>query len=117
LADDACAFGGSRRSRWIYNIAAVSPDPAMLPADRAWVRGYWEALRPHASGTGGYVNFLAEEDDARVRATYGDKYDRLAAIKAVWDPDNVLHHNANIKPSTAVPDPRAADAETPAQLP
>jgi len=114
VAEDATAFGGSRRSRWIYNIATVCPDPSWLPADRAWVRDYWSALRPHASGDGGYINFLAEDDDARTRATYGGKYQRLAAIKSVWDPDNVFRHNANIKPVTVVPDPRPVAGNSPA---
>ncbi len=75
----------------------------MFAAERAWVRTFWEALRPHAIGSGGegYVNSLDEYDEDRVRAAYGaDKYDRLARIKAVYDPDNVFHHNANIKPAT-----------------
>jgi hypothetical protein len=63
------------------------------------------------------VNFEADADEGRVRASYGDaKYGRLSALKAVWDPDNVFHHNANIRPAAAaggIPEPRAA-SETPA---
>jgi hypothetical protein len=101
VADDAVAFGGRRTTRYLVNIDAVSPDPAELAIDRAWVRDFWTALLPHAQGTGGYVNFMAEPDDDRVRASYGaDKYARLAEIKAKVDPDNVFHLNANIKPSS-----------------
>lgn len=71
----------------------------MLAVDRDWVHRFWAALQPYAQGVGSYVNFIADEDEARVRASYGEaKYARLAAIKAQWDPDNVFHHNANIRP-------------------
>jgi FAD binding domain/Berberine and berberine like len=101
--DDATAFGGSRSARFAFNIAAICPVPELLPADREWVRTFWEALRPHASGTGSYVNFMAEIEDDRVRAAYGPvKYDRLARIKADYDPENVFHRNANIKPEVAL---------------
>jgi FAD/FMN-containing dehydrogenase len=94
------AFGGSRSAKWLFNIAAVAPDPALLAQDRQWVRDFWDALLPYASGSGSYVNFIADAGDQdRVRASYGpDKYERLARIKAEWDPDNVFHLNANIRP-------------------
>ena len=100
--DDDTAFGGSRTANYVFNIEASASDQPTYEADRAWVRNFWDAMRPHATGSGGYVNFLVEADEARVRATYGDdKYQRLARIKAACDPDNVFHLNANIKPSSA----------------
>jgi FAD/FMN-containing dehydrogenase len=100
LADDATAFGGSRQGGWVVNVAAISPVPEVLPADRAWVREVWDALRPHALGSGSYVNFIADPDEDRVRASYGpEKYARLARIKAEWDPGNLFHHNPNIRPA------------------
>jgi hypothetical protein len=61
-----------------------------LRPDIGWCRDYFAALEPHATG-GVYVNFLHnDEGEARVRAAYGDRYERLAAIKARYDPDNSL---------------------------
>ena len=78
----------------------MSPDADGLAADRTWVRSVWDALRPLARNEGGYVNFMAEADEDRIRTSYGpDKYERLARIKAEYDPGSVLHRNANIKPS------------------
>jgi len=99
VGDDETAFGGSRTPCWAVNIAAASDSPEVLAKDRAWVRSFWEALRPHAGGSGSYVNFMSEDDPDRVRSSYGQKYDRLARIKAVYDPDNVFHRNANIIPA------------------
>jgi hypothetical protein len=100
VADDATAYGGRRAPQYLVNIAACSTEPDALAADRMWVRSIWDALRPMATDGGGYINFMAEQDDDRVRVSYGPaKYERLARIKAEYDPGNVLHRNANIKPS------------------
>jgi FAD/FMN-containing dehydrogenase len=99
VAEDATAFGGSRKAKWLFNIAAVALEPGLLATDRAWVRGFFDALVPFSSNSGGYVNFIAEVDDDRVRTAYGAaKYERLSRIKTDYDPDNVFHLNANIKP-------------------
>jgi FAD/FMN-containing dehydrogenase len=99
--DDATAFGGRRSAGYVFNISAACPTPELFAADRAWVRAFWTALRPYASGSGSYVNFMAEYEEDRVRAAYGAaKYDRLSRIKREYDPDNVFHLNANIKPAS-----------------
>ena len=98
--DADTAFGGSRAARFLFNIETATSDRAVYEADRAWVRSFWSAMRPHATGAGGYVNFMSEVDEDRVRASYGEaKYQRLARIKAEYDPDNVFHLNANIRPA------------------
>jgi len=87
-----------RDTRFAQVIIGVDPDPASAPALKDWAIGYWEALHPYSAG-GAYVNFLMDEGDARVRATYGENYGRLARAKASYDPDNVFRINQNIRPS------------------
>lgn len=100
MDDDATAFGGRRSSRYAVNMDAVALDAEGMAADRTWVRSLWSALRPFAAHDGSYVNFMTDSEPDRVRASYGPrKYERLAAIKAEYDPDNVLQHNANILPA------------------
>ncbi|MEU4193036.1 FAD-binding oxidoreductase [Kribbella sp. NPDC026611] len=100
VADDATAFSGSRAPGWAGFIVAVCPVPELLEHDRAWVRSFWDAMVPVSRGQGMYVNAISDLDvDDRVRASYGPKYDRLAAIKTTYDPDNIFHRNANIKPA------------------
>ncbi|GAA3219634.1 FAD-binding oxidoreductase [Pseudonocardia petroleophila] len=100
VADEDTAFGGSRSMRYLVAIEGTSPDPGTYDHDRRWVRDTWDALRPVATGPGGYVNLMAEVDDRTLRATYGSgKYERLARIKAQYDPANVFRANANIKPA------------------
>jgi FAD/FMN-containing dehydrogenase len=96
---DASAFGGARDIGYIVNISATTPSPGDLAAEREWVRNYWSDLVQHAVGVGSYVNFMTEYDEDRVRNAYGDKYSRLQEIKATYDPENLLHLNANIKPA------------------
>jgi FAD/FMN-containing dehydrogenase len=100
IADDETAFGGRRTPRYVINIAGIAATPEVLSADRAWVRSLWSALRPFAADSGGYVNSMTDNDEERVQAAYGPtKYERLARIKAKYDPGNVFHLNANIKPA------------------
>jgi FAD/FMN-containing dehydrogenase len=100
VADDKTAFGGQRTPRYVINIAGIAATPEALSADRAWVRSVWSALRPFAANSGGYVNSMTDNDEDRVQASYGPtKYERLARIKAKYDPDNIFHLNANIKPA------------------
>ena len=100
IDNDATAFGGSRKARFNFDMAAAAPNAELLAADRAWVRNLWEKLLPYANKSAGYVNFMSEYQEDRVWETYGQaKYERLARIKAEYDPDNVFHLNANIKPA------------------
>ncbi|MEV6237537.1 FAD-binding oxidoreductase [Lentzea sp. NPDC051838] len=97
--EDDTAFSARRTPMYVANFAAVAPTPDLLELDRAWSRGFYEALLPHAGDAGVYVNFMAEYEEDRVRAAYGQaKYQRLARIKAAYDPANVFHRNMNIKP-------------------
>lgn len=95
---DSTAFGGSRDIRYVVNISASTPSADDYEAERAWARAYWSALVEHAVGVGGYVNFMTDYEEDRVRNAYGTKYDRLQAVKTAYDPDNVFHLNANIVP-------------------
>ncbi|GAB3830547.1 FAD-binding oxidoreductase [Hymenobacter jeollabukensis] len=87
-----------RGATWAMVIVGVDPDAANDEAITAWARAYWEALHPYSAG-GAYVNFMMEEGDERVRATYGANYARLAAVKAQYDPQNLFRVNQNIRPA------------------
>jgi hypothetical protein len=87
-----------RDTQWSQVIIGVDPDPASADALRDWTVGYWEALHPYSAG-GAYVNFMMDEGQERVQATYRGNYDRLAKIKAQYDPENVFRVNQNIRPS------------------
>ena len=79
-------------------------DAVWLPAEDyrserepSWARAAYEALAPHQMGV--YVNFLGDEGQDRVRSAYGEtKYQKLAEIKAKYDPENVFRLNQNIRP-------------------
>jgi FAD binding domain/Berberine and berberine like len=88
-----------RDATWAGVIAGVDPDPANLPMIERWAVDYWDALHPHSAG-GAYVNFMMDEGDARVRATYRDNYERLSQVKAQYDPENFFRVNQNIPPAS-----------------
>jgi hypothetical protein len=86
-----------RDAQWAQVIIGVDADPASAPALRDWTVGYWESLHPYSAG-GAYVNFMMDEGQARVKDTYRGNYERLAHVKAVYDPENVFRVNQNIEP-------------------
>jgi FAD binding domain/Berberine and berberine like len=96
VASDATAWT-YRNARFAQVIVGVDPDPAKAGALRDWTVGYWDALHPYSMG-GAYTNFLMDEGADRVRASYGSNYERLARIKAAYDPTNLFHVNQNIQP-------------------
>jgi FAD/FMN-containing dehydrogenase len=95
--DPADTPWGYRDAVWGSVFAGVSPEPADAAKIRDWCVDYFEALHPHAAG-GAYVNMMMDEGQDRVRASYRDNYDRLAQIKASYDPGNLFRVNQNIQP-------------------
>jgi FAD/FMN-containing dehydrogenase len=94
---DATAFA-HRTKRIMATVAAISATVEDVPAHEAWVTDFAAALRPADPGV--YVNFLADEGEERVRAAYpGATWNRLAAIKQRYDPDNIFRLNQNIRPA------------------
>ena len=101
----AAARVGKDDTAWAYRdakygmvIVGVDPDPANAGLIRDWTVAYHEALHPYSMG-GAYVNMMMDEGQERVRASYRDHYDRLAAVKAVYDPENLFRVNQNIAPA------------------
>ena len=86
-----------RDARWAAVFAGVDPDPANVAEIRTWSVDYSDALHPYSAG-GAYVNMMMDEGRERVRASYRDNYDRLARLKAIYDPDNTFRINQNIEP-------------------
>jgi hypothetical protein len=91
-----------RDATWAMVMVGVDPDPSKKTAITSWAKNYWQALHPYSAG-GAYVNFMMEEGDERVQATYRGHYDRLAAIKTKYDPGNLFRVNQNIAPSRKKP--------------
>ena len=82
-----------------FSLVALSlwMEPAHAEASIAWTRGLIEAMTPFLS-SGVYSNYLADEGAARVRAAYGSAYDRLVALKRIYDPTNFFRSNQNVAP-------------------
>ena len=94
---DATAF--AHRDRLILgNVAAMYGDAGEQPEHEAWVTNV--ALELSGGDPAAYTGFLSDEGPARVRAAYpGGTWERLAAIKAEYDPDNLFRHNQNVPPA------------------
>jgi hypothetical protein len=90
-----------RNATWAMVIAGIDGDAANNNKISKWAKDYWAALHPYSAG-GAYVNFMMEEGEDRVKATYGDNYERLTSIKEKYDPNNLFRVNQNIKPKQAV---------------
>ncbi|MQS16938.1 FAD-binding oxidoreductase [Streptomyces kaniharaensis] len=98
VGTDDTAFS-YRDATWSGVIGGIDPDPANAATVRQWCIDYWQDLHPHSMG-GTYVNFLGSgEGTDRVQAAYRDHYQRLAQVKAAYDPDNLFHVNQNIRPA------------------
>jgi hypothetical protein len=90
---------GNRDARYALGVKGMW-DPAEPDGHRfpAWVRDGWERLRPFSTGRT-YINFqTADEEDNRIRATYGANFDRLLEVKQTYDPENLFRSNRNIRP-------------------
>jgi hypothetical protein len=93
---------GRRDVPWCYHALALwmEPDAETEQAHRAWAAALSDDMRPHATD-GVYLNYTSDNDEDRVRSTYGpEKYARLVALKDRYDPGNLFRLNANIKPSS-----------------
>lgn len=95
---------GATDTPWAYRdakyagvIVGVDPDPVNAEKITSWCKDYWEALHPYSSG-GAYSNFMMDEGQERVKASYKQNYDRLSKIKRTYDPNNLFRVNQNIKP-------------------
>jgi FAD/FMN-containing dehydrogenase len=95
---DETAFG-HRDKNLAPVIVGIWDDPADSEANTKWVKDYYAAIHPHSGSEGGYINFMSGDDGDRAPANYGANYERLAAVKATYDPDNVFHVNQNIEPA------------------
>jgi FAD/FMN-containing dehydrogenase len=89
---------GHRDKNFAPVIVGIWDDPADNDANTQWVKDYYEAIHPHSGSDGGYINFMSGDDDDRAPANYGANYERLAKVKAAYDPDNLFHVNQNIVP-------------------
>jgi len=93
------------KTAWAYRdakyagvIVGVDADPANAEKITEWCKEYWEALHPYSAG-GAYLNFIQDEGQDRIKASYKDNYERLTKIKRKYDPDNFFRVNQNILPN------------------
>ncbi len=105
VAPDATAVGERENGFELRCVAVWRPSDTDADKHVAWVREGWEALRPHTAGRQ-YASFLSDEGAAGVAAAYGDRMDRLVALKDRWDPTNFFNRTVPITPSPITPSPK-----------
>ncbi len=93
--DTAYSF---REALFAEVIVGIDPDPANAGKITEWCKNYYDALHPYSAG-GAYINFMMDEGQERIQASFRDNYGRLAAIKKKYDPTNFFRVNQNIKPA------------------
>jgi FAD/FMN-containing dehydrogenase len=96
VAKNATAWS-YRDATWAMVMAGIDPDPKNKEVISKWAKDYWNELHPYSAGAA-YINFMMEEGDDRIKATYGENYERLVTIKTKYDPDNLFRVNQNIQP-------------------
>ena len=99
VARDATAFP-YRDARWLFNVPASWADPADSDYEISWVRDTFAAIQPFSTG-GAYSNFMEGDEASNDQVAYGSTLQRLQAIKAVYDPQNIFRLNQNITPVPA----------------
>ncbi len=96
--DDAATAFGQRNAPWNVHYLSMWADPADTELNIAHTRKLAAAMKPWTTGRV-YLNYIGDEGVGRVEAAFGpEKYARLQALKAKWDPTNLFHHNQNIEP-------------------
>ncbi len=98
---DATAFG-DRSMPYMVSIDSIWNTPDEDAANIAWTRDFWDRLTPHSADGRLYLNFagLGEGNEDLVRRSFGDNFDKLAAVKRTYDPANVFRFNQNIRPAS-----------------
>ena len=96
---------GKEETPWAYRdatyagvIVGIDPDPENADKITKWSKDYWEAMHPYSAG-GAYSNFMMDEGQERIKASYRHNYDRLVKIKTQYDPHNLFSVNQNIRPN------------------
>lgn len=96
--EEEYSAAGNRNAHFVLNVTGSWEKPEEDNQNIGWVREAWNDMRSYSSG-GNYINFQTEDEgDERIEAAFGKGLERLARIKANWDPDNFFRTNRNIKP-------------------
>lgn len=97
IANDETAWA-YRDAHYSGVIVGIDPNPDQAGSITKWCKDYWEELHPYSSG-GAYINFMMNEGQDRIRASYRQNYERLRKVKLQYDPQNFFRVNQNILPA------------------